>query len=156
MPGALEHLATALEAGEGGLRIIVGFAQQLVLGHGTAFPALVAVFVFGELALPELGFGFAEAAEEPLGIDEHVDQGALGGGLGLELAEVIGGERVEAGGGFATDCLGLAVDAGSQGISGGGGLALGGAGTGPRGHPRGRPFQSVETIGLDLSLGSHK
>ncbi len=56
-------------------------------------PAVAALFDLRELVLPEMGFGFAEAAEGPLGIDEDVDKGAPSGGPD--------------GGAFATDDLGL-------------------------------------------------
>ncbi len=59
-----------------------------------------------ELVFPEMARGFAEAAEGPLGIDEDVDEGALGGGLGRVDEEVLGGQGVEGGEVFATDDLG--------------------------------------------------
>jgi hypothetical protein len=139
MEGALEALAAALQAGEGLLGADEGDAEDSVFG----------TFVeIRQVVFPEVGFGLAEAAEEPLGIDEDVDEGALGGGLGLVVEEVLGGQGVEGRGVFATDDLGLRVDAGFQGILGRGGLALSGA--------RAGGFPGVQAVGLDLLLGCHK
>jgi hypothetical protein len=38
-------------------------------------PAVVTLFELRELLFPGMGFGFVEAAEGPLGIDEDVDKG---------------------------------------------------------------------------------
>ena len=92
--------------------------------------------------LPELGFDGAEAALEPFGMDQGIDQGADFGGVGEETLVVLGGEGIEDGGVFAADDLGLGVNAGLQGIEAGDGLALDGAWAGG--------FLGVATIGLDL------
>jgi len=116
--GALDGIAAALEAGEGLLAAFEGVAVGLLFRNGAALEV-------GEFGFPELGLGFAEAAEEPLGIDEDIEQGALGGGLGLEFGEVVAGEGGQGGGVLAADDLGLGVDARFQGVLGSGGLALG-------------------------------
>jgi hypothetical protein len=131
---ALGGVDAALETGE-----LVG-----VLGEDVAEGDVVDV----DDALPELGFDGTEAAEEPLAVDEGVDEHALLGGGGAEAVVIFAGEFLEGGGEFAADELGLGVDAGLEGIHGGAGLALGGAGSGG--------FLRVEAIGCELSLGCHK
>ena len=69
----------------------------------------------------------------------------LGGRLGVVLVEVVCGERFIFGGVFAGDDDGGGVDAVFQGIEAGGGLALGGAGSGG--------LQRVGAIGVDFELG---
>lgn len=59
---------------------------------------------------------------------------------GLEAVEVLGGEGLEVGGFFAADDFGSGVDAGFQGIHGGGGL---------RREPS-LPIVSVPFIGMSL------
>jgi hypothetical protein len=147
--GALEAFAAALQAAESLRKALEGFAENLVFGIGlVGVPAVVKVCEVGEPVFPEVGFGFAETAEQPLGIDEDVDEGALGGGLGLVVEEVLSGQGVEGRGVFATDDLGLGVDARFQGVLGRGGLALSGARPGR--------FFRIPAVGLDLSLGRHK
>jgi hypothetical protein len=91
---------------------------------------------------PELGFGAAEAAEGPFGVDQGVDEGALFGGVGLETVEIFGGEGCEVVGIFAGDDFGLGVDAGGEGIETGDGFT--GRGTGSGG------FLRVQATRLDL------
>ena len=131
---ALGGVYAALEASE-----LVG-----VLGEDVAEGDVVDV----DDALPELGLDGAEAAEEPLAVDEGVDEHALLGGGGAEAAVIFAGEFLEGGEDFAADELGFGVDAGFEGIHGGAGLALGGAGSGG--------FLRVEAIGCELFLGCHK
>jgi hypothetical protein len=137
--GALDAVAAALEAGEALRGTLEGSAEHFVR---------VTVCDTRELVFPEVGFDFAEAAEQPLGIDEDIDEGALDGGLGLVVEEVLSRQGVEARGVLATDDLGLGVDARFQGILGRGGLALGGAGTGG--------MLGVHAVGLDLVFSCHK
>ena len=66
--------------------------------------------------VPELGFDAAEAALDPLGGDEGVDEGELGGIGGLVLIVKRGGEGFEVGGIFAGDDVGPGVDAGFEGV----------------------------------------
>jgi hypothetical protein len=109
-------------------------------------------FLFGHEAVdramfPELGFADTEAAEEPLGVDEGVDEHALFGSGGTEAVVIFSFESLEVDGFFAADDLRFGVDAGFEGIHGGAGLALRGAGAGG--------FLCVEAVGLDLLLGWH-
>jgi hypothetical protein len=136
---ALEALAAALQASEGPLAAGEGRAEELVVRGGVVpTEGLVLAADVSEIIFPDPGFGLAEAAEGPLGIDEELDEGGPrghpGGGLGLVVEEVLGGEGVEAGGVFAMDDWGLTVGPrgrpGFQSILGGGGLAPSGAGTG--------------------------
>ena len=84
MVSALEVLAAALQAGEGVGGVLEGIAEHLAFRKGLAgAAALVGQGKARELEFPEMALGFAEAAEGPLGIDEDVNEGALGGGLGL-------------------------------------------------------------------------
>jgi len=121
--GALEGIAAAFEAGEGLAGVLEGFAEETVGEGFMGAPAVVVVGDFEELGFPKLGFGLAQAAEGPFGIDEDIDEGTLGGGLGAVIVEVLSGERGEGIGVLAADDLGLGVDAGFQGILGRDGLA---------------------------------
>jgi hypothetical protein len=95
-----------------------------------------------------LALDSAEAAQEPFAIDEGIDEHPLFGGGGTEALVVFAGELFELRDGFAGDGLGSGVDAGFEGVHGGVGLALDGAGSG--GSLR------IETIGCELFLGCHK
>ena len=97
--------------------------------------------------VPEVGFADAEAAEEPFGIDEGIDEHALLRSGGKEAIMVLRFESFEVGLEFAADDLRFGVDAGFEGIHGGAGLALRGAGSGG--------FLRVEAIGVDLFFGWH-
>jgi hypothetical protein len=80
--------------------------------------------------LPDLGLGFAEAAELPFGGDYGVDEVALLGGGGLKTLVIVKGEGFENVGVLARDDVGAGVNAGFEGIEAGNGLALVGAGAG--------------------------
>jgi hypothetical protein len=103
---------------------------------------------FENRILPHLALDSAEAAEEPLAIDEGIDEHALFGRSGREALVVFAGEVFELRDGFAGDGLGSGVDAGFEGVHGGVGLALDNAGSGG--------FLCVEAIGCELFLGCHK
>ncbi|MGA2769174.1 MAG: hypothetical protein ABSG26_00015 [Bryobacteraceae bacterium] len=133
MEGALGGVDAALETVEDVA------ARVADLGHLEPFDRAVEAF---DVVLPELRFEGAEAALEPLGGDQGVDQGARLGSGGLVATVVFGGEKFEGRGIFAGDDLGLGVNAGFQGIEADSGLALDGAGT--------SRFLGVEAIGLDL------
>ena len=75
--------------------------------------------------IPELGFDAAEAALGPLGGDEGVDEGELDGVGGMEVEYECGGEGFEFGGVFAGDDVRPGVNAGFEGVEGGGGFAFG-------------------------------
>ena len=135
---ALGGVDAALEAGE-----LVG-----VFTVGLAEGDFVVGFEGGKRAfLPKLGFDDAETAEEPIGVDEGVDEHALFGGGGVEAVVIFGFEGFEVGGFFAADDLGFGVDAGFEGIHAGGGFAFRGA--------RAGGLSCVEAIGLGLFLGCH-
>jgi len=128
---ALGGVDAALEAAE-----LVG-----VLGENAGEGGVVDV----EDALLDLGLDGAEAAEEPVAIDESIDEQALVGGGGVKAVVVFIDEFLEGGPGFAANELSFSVDAGFEGIHGGAGLALGGAGSGG--------FLCVEAIGMRVVFG---
>jgi len=97
--------------------------------------------------LPELGFDFAEAAKEPLAIDEGIDEHPLGRSGGVETLVIFRGKGFEIALKLSADDMGFGVDAGFERIHGRVGFALGSARSGG--------FTSVEAIGLDLLLGWH-
>jgi hypothetical protein len=130
---ALGGIDAALKAGE----------LLTVLGEDAAEGPIVNV----EGPLPEVGFDGAETAEEPIAIDEGVDEETLLGGGGLEALVIFGGEFLEGCRGFALDDLGFSVDAGFECVHGGSGLALGGARSGG--------FARVGAVGRDLFLRCH-
>jgi hypothetical protein len=67
--GALDAVAAALQAGEGLLGVLEGSAEHFVW---------VTVCDTLELVLPEVGFGLAEAAKHPLGIEEEIQGRSVG------------------------------------------------------------------------------
>jgi hypothetical protein len=132
--GALDGVDAALETLVGGVAAVVGLGDLEALDR-----AENAVDVDPQ----ELRLEGAEAALEPLGGDEGIDQGADFGSGGLVAVMVFGGEEFEGRGIFAGDDLGLCVDAGLEGIEADSGLALWRA--------RAGRFLSIESIGFDLS-----
>jgi len=74
---AVGGIDAALEAGELLATVVEAQAHEALR---VRFPDLR----FLHFALPELGFGLAEAAEEPLAIDEGIDQEALLGVAGCQ------------------------------------------------------------------------
>ena len=94
---------------------------------------------FENRILPHLAFDSAEAAEEPVAIDEGIDEHALFGRSGTEALVIFVGEGFELRDGFTGDGLRSGIDSGFEGVHGGVGLALDGAGSGG--------FLCVETIG---------
>lgn len=131
----------ALEAGKLLATAGEGVAQEAL---GFRFPG----FQFLHFAFPEVGFGLAEAAEEPLAIDESIDQEALLRGGGLPTLLVFGGEGIEFGGVLAANDLRFGVNAGFEGVEAGDSLALDGSWAGG--------VLRVEAIGLNLLCGGHK
>ena len=95
-----------------------------------------------------MGFGAAETAEHPFGVDQDVDQSAFGGAGWLVVGVVVRGKGVEIFAGLVADDFGLGVDAGFAGILAGGEFA--GRGTGSGG------FLRITTIRLDLKVCTHK
>ena len=61
--------------------------------------------------LPHLSFGAGEAAAEPIGTDQRIDEMALIGGGGIEALEVFSGEGLEGGWVLRGDGFSLGVDA---------------------------------------------
>ena len=72
----------------------------------------------------------AKAAEDPIAVDERIDQGSAFGGSGLVVVVVFAGEGLEGGGVFAGDDFGFGEDAGLQGVGGGALFAFGRDGPG--------------------------
>jgi len=81
LSGLRGGIDAALEAGKLLGTAGKGLAQE-------AFRFRLPDFQFLHFALPELGFGLTEAAEEPLAIDEGIDQEALLGGGGLPALRI--------------------------------------------------------------------
>jgi hypothetical protein len=133
MVGALDGVDAALEAAEYFVIAVVD------LGHLEPLDRVVEAL---DVELEELRFEGAEAALEPLGGDEDIDQSADFGGGGLVAAVIFGGEELKGRGVLAGDDLGLSVNAGFEGIETDSGLALDGART--------RGFLRIEPVGLDL------
>jgi hypothetical protein len=136
--GAAGGIDAVLESGEG-----VG-----VKGEGLSEGELlrVAVFVL-VLVSPHLGFGSVEAAEGPLTADEVVDEAAGIRGSGAVLLVVVFDELLEVGEVFVGEGEGFGVDAGLEGVHGGGGLARDRGGAGG--------FLGVTTVGFYLTKGGH-
>jgi hypothetical protein len=114
-------LAGAARAVEAPLELAEGFG--LVAGGLTE-----GIFVIGlkgvlVVVCPKLGFGGAEAPLEPLAVDEVVDEGAGFGGGGLVALVVFVDQEFEIGELFGGEDEGFGVNAGFEGVHGGGGLA---------------------------------
>lgn len=135
---AVGAVDAALETGEEFVVLVDG------LGEFDIFSGLVDAF---GAFFPELGFADAEAAEEPLVVDEGVDEHALLGCGGVEAVVIFGGEDLEVGGAFAVDDLGFGVDSGFECVLRRAALAFGGA--------RAGGIARVEAIGLDLFESCH-
>jgi hypothetical protein len=118
---ALDVIETALQMGEGGGFVIEGAGE--VVGVDAS-----AIFV--DDAVPEASFAAAQAAGDPLGVDEYVDEEALVGRAGLKTGVEFGGEVFEIGLAFADDDFGCGVDAGGGVIDAGGGFSGNGSGAG--------------------------
>ena len=114
---ALEFLEREVKAARGGIQAALE-AGEIVPAHAGPGPVSRVVMP------PEVGFGFAQAAELPIVVDESIDQDAMLGERGLPALVVLFGEVVEPGGIFAGDGLGFGVNAGLEGIEAGDGLAL--------------------------------
>jgi hypothetical protein len=132
---ALEGIEAALETGEGPVVAIEGAAEAGGVG---------AVVVIVDEVIPDAGFGAAEAAENPLGMDGDVEEGLGDGGVGEVAGGEVGGEVLEIGLAFADDDLGFGVQAGLGVVEGGGGFARGGAGAGG--------LLRIAAIGFDFEL----
>src|ERR1035441_10687300 len=112
--GAAGGIDAVLEFGEGGRVVGGGFTEGELLGVAELVLALIA---------PHLGFGAVEAAEGPLAADEVVDETAGVGG-GRAVVAVVGVDEIfEVGEFFGGKDEGLGMEAGFEGVHGGGGLA---------------------------------
>ena len=103
-----------VKAGEGIDGVLIGVAERrIVLDGGVDEFGVGEILVEAfDLVMPELSFDAAEAAREPLGVDERVDESELVGVGGVEMEMEGFGEGFELGGIFAGDDLGPGVDAG--------------------------------------------
>jgi hypothetical protein len=133
MVGALDGVDAALETVEAVAVAVVGLSwlEALELAEESV-----------DVDPNELRFEGTEAALQPLGGDEGIDQGADFGSGGPVAVVIFGGEERESRGVLAGDDLGLGVNAGFQGIEADCGLALSGAWT--------CGFLRIEPVGLDL------
>jgi hypothetical protein len=136
--GAAGALDAPLELGEG-FAAAGGRLTEGVLRVGT----VVFLMVVG----PDLGFGGTQAALKPLAIYKVVDEGAGFGGGGIVALVVFVDELLEVGEFFGGKDKGLGVDAGFEGVHGGGGFACDRGGAGG--------FLRVATVGFDLAKGGH-
>jgi len=118
-------------------------------GEGAGLVELGAevVAAAAELGVPDLGFDGVHAAEEPVGAEEFEDEGGFARAFGAAGVEVFGGEGVEGGGVLILKEEGFGVEAGAEGVAGGGGAT--GVGTGSGGEER------ITAIRFDLGLGGH-
>jgi hypothetical protein len=94
-----------------------------------------------------LSFGGAVAAEEPLAVDDLIEVEAGFGGVGEVALVVVVDELLEVGKFLGREDEGLGVDAGFEGIHGGGGFACDRGGAGG--------FLRVAAVGFDLTKGGH-
>src|SRR5271169_4278375 len=104
--GALGRIDAALEPHEDAVAIVE------CLAYGTILVELPGGLHF---IFPDFRVSLGEAPELPVVADESVDIVTLLGRGGVEALDVIGGEGVEIGDGFAADEVRLSVDAGLQG-----------------------------------------
>ena len=129
----------AVEAGDVGLFVVavaVGRGFELL---GGAIPAA---------CHPEVGFEPTVAAEEPLVVNDGIDEGALGGRGGLMLGGEHGFEMGELGGKLVGDDHAGGVESGAERVPAGRGFAFGRARTGGA--------LGVAAVGRDLFFGGHK
>jgi hypothetical protein len=133
---------------------VIDAALEAGLGAGTLVEGLagggVGAGVAGVLHHmdQDLGINSVEAAEEPGGADDVIDQGAFDDGLGLAILVEPFGEGGEGGGILAGDDGGRGVNSGLEGIHAGGGLALDGA--------RAGGVLRIAAVGVNLILCRHK
>jgi hypothetical protein len=80
--GALGRIDATLEAAEGGLAAAEGLAGRAVFLQG---PGIL------HFAFEDLGIDSAKAAEQPLVVDEDVDEEAFFGGGGKEALAIFPG-----------------------------------------------------------------
>jgi hypothetical protein len=142
LEGALAGAAGAVEAP---LELAEGFG--LVAGglaEGIFVMGLEGVLV---VVCPKLGFGGAEAALEPLAVDEVVDEGAGFGGNGVVALVVLVDQEFEISELFGGENEGFSVYAGLESIHGGGGLARDGG--------RAGGLLGITAVGFYLTESGH-
>src|SRR5262245_34931726 len=110
--------------------LLEGVGAFAILNEGLADRVLFGWVLLCDESVEYFGFEAAHAAEGPIGGDDFVEQESFLRTDWLELVVIIGGELGECcvvftgnNGGFSRSCV-------LQSIEAGGGLALGGAGTG--------------------------
>jgi hypothetical protein len=147
--GALQGVETGLEAEETFLEGFEAVGEGVLPLENPEAPFFFEVVVaFLKMVGVEVGFGEAEAADEPLVVDEGIDKVALAGGDGEELSVVFGGELGEGRGVFAADDVGFGMKAGLERVHAGGGFSGVGAGAGG--------FLRITAIREDLGFSWHK
>jgi hypothetical protein len=123
------ELFELLEGALAGTAGAINAPLELAEGFGLAADGLTEgiLVIRGEGVLvvecPELSFGDIEPAESPLAADEVVEEGAGFGGRGMVVLVVLVDEEFEIGEFFGGEQEGFGVDAGFEGVHGGGGLA---------------------------------
>jgi len=136
--GATGALDAPLELGEGFAAAGGGLTEGVLRVRPVGFLMVVC---------PDLGFGGTEAAFEPLAVNEVVHEGAGFGGAGIVALVVFVDELLEVGEFLGGEDEGLGVDAGFEGIHGGGGFACDRGGAGG--------FLRVAAVRFDLTKGRH-
>src|SRR5258708_13139604 len=105
---------------------MIGVAEGgIVVDGGVDEIGMAKIFVEAfDAVVPELGFDAAEAALDPFGGDEGVDERELGGIGGLGLIVKSGGGGFEFGGVLAGGDVGPGGACGFFGVGGGAGFSL--------------------------------
>jgi hypothetical protein len=147
--GALEGVEAGLDAEEAFFEGLEAVGEGVLTGqdHETILFFEVVVVAL-EVVGVEVGLGEAETADEPLVVDEGIDEVSLARGDGLELGVVFGGEAGEGFGIFAADDMGFGMKAGLESVKAGDGFA----GLGAR---AGRKLR-IQAIRGNLFLRCHK
>src|SRR6266481_725911 len=101
--------------------------RAIDVGKWEVYMEIATLLVQVPVVVPDLGFGFAQAAEKPLAVNQSIDQGALFGSGSLKALVVFGGERFERLGVFAADDVRGGVDTGLESVHASDGFALDGA-----------------------------
>jgi hypothetical protein len=147
--GALEGVEAGLETEEAVLEGVEGVGQGVLplADHPASF-FIEVVVTFLEVVGVDVRLGQAKATDEPLVVDDGIDEVPLAGGDGAELGEVLGGEFGKGLRGFAANDEGFGIEAGSEGVAARAGFA--GLGAWAGGELR------IAAIRFDLFFSSHK
>jgi hypothetical protein len=147
--GALQRVEAGLEAEEAVMEGIEGVGEGvLALADHPASFFVEVVVTFLEVVGVEIRLGQAKAPDEPLVVDDGIDEIPLARGDGAELGEVFGSKSGEGFWGFVADDEGFGIEAGSEGVAARTGFA--GLGTGAGGELR------IAAIRGDLFFRCHK